>query len=327
MASAEFPVVALVGAGTIGRSWAVVFARAGIATRVFDSESSVRASLRAGLEELLARGEQAGSLSPEECATIRSAVRTCESLEEAVEGVRYVQESVPEDLEAKRSVFAALDALTPPDAILGSSASTFPMTQIAATTRRPERCVVVHPTNPPHLVPLVEIAAGERTDPEVVDAAHAFMEALGQSPIRVRKERFGFVLNRLQFALAREAFWLAKEGVASIADIDRCLTDGLGLRWAFLGPFGVEATNAASVEDDLTKFGNGIRALFADVCRPYDGPGEDEIASVSKGVAEMFAGAAHSDVVAYRDEMVAALRRLKEQRQFPVSSARSGGRA
>jgi L-gulonate 3-dehydrogenase len=323
MTAPAFPAVALFGAGTIGRSWAIVFARAGIETRVFDSEAGVRASFPARLEQTLAREQKKGSVSGEAFTRIRASVRSCESVEEAIDGVRYVQESVPEDLEAKRSVFATLDALTPPEAILASSASTFPMTAIAPATTHPERCVVVHPTNPPHLVPLVEIAPGEQTAPEVTDAAAAFMNALGQEPIRVRKEVFGFVLNRLQFALAREAFWLAREGVASIADIDRCLTEGLGLRWAFLGPFGVEATNAEGIEEDLMKFGDGIRALMADVCRPYDGLGNDEIASISEGVAEMFAGAAHSDVVAYRDEMVGALRRLKERRPFPREAGES----
>lgn len=323
VAKLPFPAVALVGVGTIGRSWAIVFARAGIETRVFDAEPEARASFAATFDSVLDREQEAGMVSSEAREAIRAHVRSCESLEKAVEGVRYVQESVPEDLEAKRSVFASLDALTPPETVLASSASTFPMTEIAAATRRPERCVVVHPTNPPHLVPLVEIAPGERTAPEVADAAHAFMAALGQSPVRVRKEWFGFVLNRLQFALAREAFWLAKEGIASIADIDRCVSDGLGLRWAFLGPFGVEATNAGGVEEDLTKFRDGIRALMADVCRPYDGLDDDEIVSIADGVGEMFAGAAHADVVAYRDRMLAALRKLKNEHPFPAATTGS----
>ena len=132
--------------------------------------------------------------------------------------------------------------------------------------------MVVHPTNPPHIVPLVEIVPGERTSAATVDTARNLIEAVGQQPIVCQKEVPGFVLNRLQFALEREAFYLAREGVASVADIDRAVSEGLGLRWALMGPFLVEETNAANVRDDLTKFGPAIQELMEIVCRPFAGP-------------------------------------------------------
>src|SRR5262245_49411872 len=177
--------VACIGAGTVGSSWATVFARAGLEVRVHDEDGR-------RLERL--RG--------------RPGIETTSDLGAALDGVDYVQESVPEDLAVKRAVFAALDRLAPPGAVLASSASALPMSEIARDLARPERCLVAHPLNPPHVIPLVEIVPGPRTDPAVADAAFAFMERLGQQPILCRKEIHGFVANRLQMALFREALYL-----------------------------------------------------------------------------------------------------------------------
>jgi 3-hydroxyacyl-CoA dehydrogenase len=185
------------------------------------------------------------------------------------------------------------------------------MTSMAEGTRHPERCVVVHPTNPPHIVPLVEIVPGARTTPETVRFARALMEAAGQSPIVCRKEVLGFVLNRLQFALEREAFALARAGVASVADIDRTVSEGLGLRWALIGPFLVEETNAGSIREDLTKFGAAIEELFDDVCAPFDGLRDEDIDRAEEGVRELLRGRGHDDLIAYRDELVLRTRAMK----------------
>jgi hypothetical protein len=138
------------------------------------------------------------------------------------------------------------------------------------------------------------------------------MRSLGQDPIVCRREIFGFVLNRLQMALFREALHLLREGVASVADLDRAVTSGLALRWAFLGPFAVEETNAGSIEEDLRKFGGTMRELFASLCSSYDGPAEGDVARAAAGIAETLAGAGgHDGLVAYRDRMVPRLRELK----------------
>ena len=304
--------VACVGAGTIGGSWALVFTRAGIETRVYDADPRQRESLG----ERFARGtallQEGGAIGAREAEAMTARLILGDDLPWLLEGVAYVQESVPERLELKRGVLAELDSLTAPDVVLGSSVSAIPMTQIAEGLRHPERCVTVHPTNPPHLVPLVEIVPGEQTSPDVADAAFAFMERLGQKPIMCRKEIVGYVLNRIQMALFREALYLFREGVASAADIDRCLSEGLGLRWAFLGPFGVEHTNAESIDHDLRKFAAPMRELFRDLCRPYDGPTEDDVRRITAAVEEMFAGRSHEELVAYRDRMVLAVRALKE---------------
>jgi L-gulonate 3-dehydrogenase len=302
--------VCCVGAGTIGASWALVFARAGVETRVYDADPAQLAAAAARLDagaRFLAevRGVNAGAL--------RACLHVVNDLERALDGAAYVQECVPERLDLKRAVFAELDRLCPPDVVLGSSASAIPMSRIAAGLARPGRAVIVHPTNPPHLVPLVEVVPGERTDPAVAQAAYAFMERIGQRPILCRKEIFGFVLNRIQMALFREALYLHREGVASIADIDRCVTDGLGLRWAFLGPFGVEHTNAPSIEEDLRKFAEPIRSIFAALHNGDDLLDDEGIDRIAAEVEEGLGHRPHDELTAWRDRMILELRALKEQ--------------
>lgn len=291
----EISRVAVIGAGTIGASFAQLFLDAGLDVALYDPSP-------AQLERARVR------LADRDCGS-RLALEA--SLEDAVRRCQYAQECVPEQLDAKRSVFAAMSSAAPADAILASSASAFTASQIAAGARNPERCLVVHPTNPPHLVPLVEVVPAPFTRPAVADAAFRLMQRIGQEPIRCRKEIFGFVLNRLQFALEREAFYLVREGVASAADVDKTVREGLGLRWAFLGPFGVEATNAESIEDDLRKFGTLMSDLFEAVCQPFSGPGEEDISAAIAGVDEMFGDATQDELVAYRDAMVSAVRELK----------------
>jgi ketoreductase RED1 len=222
-----------------------------------------------------------------------------------------VQESGPEQLATKQALFAELDRLAPAEAIVASSTSALPMTEIARDTSRPERCIVAHPTNPPYIVPLVEVVPGKRTAAETTAAALRFLASVGQNPIVCRKEIHGFVLNRLQMALLREALHLHREGVASAADIDRVVTDGLALRWAFLGPFAVEHTNADSLEDDLTKFGDVIGHLFAALTNDPRRPDADDVARLTIELDEIAGGRTHDELVAYRDHMAQALRALK----------------
>ena len=270
--------VAVVGAGTIGSGWRRVFEHAGLDVRVWDTDP---------------------------------ARRTVDSLGEAVAGARWVQESGPEHLATKQALFAELDRLAPAEAIIASSTSALPMTEIAHGTSQPERCIVAHPTNPPDIVPLVEIVPGERTAPETTTSAVQFLESVGQTPIACRKEIHGFVLNRLQMALLREALHLHREGVASAADIDRVVTEGLALRWAFLGPFAVEHTNADSLEEDLTKFGDVIGQLFAALTNDPRCPNADDVARLTTELDEIAGGRTHDELIAYRDRMVQALLALK----------------
>jgi L-gulonate 3-dehydrogenase len=302
--------VAVIGSGTIGRSWSVVFARAGHPVRLYDAVESRSREAAAGAAAAIGFLADRGWLAepPDE---VVARISSTASLAEACAGAIYVQESVPEDLDVKRQVFGQLEDVAPADLILGSSASAIPMSSIAEGLRHPERCLVVHPTNPPHLLPLVELVPSPVTSPDVLETTRQLMIRAGQRPIVCRREVYGFVLNRLQFALFKEALSLARDGVASIPDIDACITDGLGLRWAFMGPFMVEETNADSVGDCLFKFRDFLHTMMSSLARDVDGPDDADIERATVGIAVELAGRTHDDMVSYRDEMVLQLRRLR----------------
>jgi L-gulonate 3-dehydrogenase len=310
MEAGDIDSVAVIGAGHIGFGWAHVFSRAGLRTALYDVDRAALehgyARLLQGLDLFLDAGllDEAGRRRAEEL------VEPTTELEAALEGVDYVQESVPENLELKREVFAQLDALTSQRTILASSASQLRVTDMVAHARHPERCVLAHPCNPPQIVPLVEVVGGALTDPAVVRLTVSFMERIGQSPITLRKEIVGYALNRLQFALVREAFHLARQGVASIADIDRCICEGVGLRWAFIGPFMTEELNSKDIEDGLWKDIDENEELWAALgdFRRYDAA---DIARAADGVRDIMGGVKHDEAVAWRDAMVLRLRALK----------------
>ena len=236
--------VACVGIGNVGRSWAVVFARSGLAVRLWDHDPS---ALGRATDSIAAALADLKAYDPDlDIQEAMSRIRGVDSLEEAVAGVSYVQESAAEALEAKQSLFRRIDLAAPADAILASSTSAIPGSAIFANVEGRARCLVVHPVNPPHMIPLVEICPTPWTAPDVVKAARSLMSDVGQAPVTLAKEAPGFLLNRLQWALLGEALHLVGEGYCSAEDIDRVLTQGLALRWAFIGPFEVGHLNATA---------------------------------------------------------------------------------
>ncbi|OJU82799.1 MAG: hypothetical protein BGO11_02475 [Solirubrobacterales bacterium 70-9] len=306
--------VAIVGAGLIGLGWAVVFSRAGYQVTVTDSDPAQLDAFgeRARAElELCAAEAGAGEGVDVEGSLERIA---CEAdLAAAVGDADYVQECVPELIDLKREVFKTLDEFTRPDAILASSASALPPDEIfeQVSPESRARCLVAHPTNPPHIVPLVELVGGSATPPDLIEAARAFLAAVGQTPIVVLKPVYGFVLNRIQLALLREAVSLAREGVASVADIDRAVSEGLGLRWALLGPYGVEATNADGVRDDLEKFGDYTAAVWRELSVVNDPISEADIQLAVDGVAELWGDFSNEELAERRNRFVLRVRALK----------------
>jgi 3-hydroxyacyl-CoA dehydrogenase len=173
-----------------------------------------------------------------------------------------VQESVVESLPAKRALLARLDAMTSPEVILASSTSAFATSMLAADIPGHGRCVVVHPVNPPHLIPFVELSGAPFTALDVLDRAEALMRDVGQSPIRLKREIHGFVLNRLQWTLLAEAYRLVADGIVDAEAIDRAIRDGLARRWAFMGPFEVGDLNAPEgLADYFARFGDAIEAI------------------------------------------------------------------
>jgi L-gulonate 3-dehydrogenase len=241
----------VVGAGLVGSAWAIVFARAGVTVRAFDASEDIRrttaARIRASLEDMAKAGLVDG------VDAICSRVTVVDDLRAAVADVDYVQESVFERIPEKREVSEAIGALIRDDAVVGSSSSGIPASAFTEHAPRRERFLIAHPVNPPHLVPLVELVPAPWTDPAILPWLRAVMQAVGQAPIVVNREIEGFILNRLQGALLKEAWALFEEGYANAADIDLTVSQGLGLRWSFMGPFETIDLNAPGGVDDYAR--------------------------------------------------------------------------
>lgn len=253
---------AIVGAGLIGRAWAVVFARAGWDVAVWDVSAAAREGVQAEAAALCADLVRHGLIA--DAAAVVARIAPAPSLAEAVAGAGIVQENGPETVETKRALFAELDALAGPDTILASSTSAIVASLFTEGLAGRARCLVAHPVNPPHLVPLVELCGAPWTAPETLARAHDLYRGVGQTPIAVNREIEGFVLNRLQGALLAEAFRLVAEGVVSAEDLDLTLTDGLARRWSFLGPFATIELNAPGGLPDYCARYTGFYRRLAD---------------------------------------------------------------
>jgi L-gulonate 3-dehydrogenase len=263
----------MIGSGLIGRAWAAIFARAGWSVRLYDSApgqaARCHALCREALEMLSAHGlcdDPAGSLAR---------ISVTGSLEDALAGVSLVQENGPENVEIKQAIWRDLDRLAPPDAILASSTSAIVASRFTEGLAGRHRCLVAHPVNPPHLVPVVELCGAPWTAPEVIERAREIYRGIGQVPITVKKEIEGFILNRLQGALLTESMKLVGEGYVSPQDLDHVVADGLGLRWSFLGPFATIELNApGGIADYIARYSGFYQRLAADPAPPSAWTGE-----------------------------------------------------
>src|SRR5437016_6122873 len=263
----------MIGAGLIGRSWAMVFARAGWTVRLYDSGPKQLADARAYIGPSLVEQQAAGLCDDASAAEAR--IEYVSSLEAAVTGVSWVHEHLPERLELKLQIFAQLDRMAEADAILASSTSAIPASKFTEGLACRARCLVAHPVNPPHLVPVVELCGTPWTAPATIERARAVMTGIGQVPIIVRRELDGFILNRLQGALLTEAMRLVGEGYVCPDDLDKTIKDGLGLRWSFMGPFETIELNApGGVADYCARYSDFYRRLAADPARPEVWEGE-----------------------------------------------------
>ena len=224
--------VGIVGAGVIGGGWALHFLRMGFDVDIYDPGPAARDGMTRMLESAWPVLERLGLRDG--ASLDRLAFR--DTLADAVGGADVIQENSPEDAAIKRRVLAEIDAVTPPQVVIASSTSGFAMTMLQADCVHPERCVVGHPFNPPYLIPLVEVAAGEKTDPAAADWLTEFYAAAGKRPLRLSRELPGFVGNRLQEAMWREALHMVAAGEATVEEIDASIAWGPGLRWAQMGP-------------------------------------------------------------------------------------------
>lgn len=228
----EIRSVAIVGTGVIGASWAALYLARGLNVVATDPAPNAENNLRRYIDNAWKDLTVIG-LSPN---ASRDHLTFTPDMEQAVSNADLVQENGPERKEFKIKLFADMDAAAPPDSIIASSSSGLTMTVMQSACKYPERCVIGHPFNPPHVIPLVEVVAGEKTSPETVQRVIEFYTSIGKKPIHVRKEVVGHVANRLQAALYREIVYLIEQGVLDVADSDAAVCWGPGLRWGVMGP-------------------------------------------------------------------------------------------
>jgi len=256
--------VAIVGAGFIGRAWAIVFARAGFSVAVYDAVDTALAQCQRLLLENISDLAEHGLIS-EAPATVLARIRTEATLPAALKGACLVQECAYETLEIKRAVFAELDRHAEPDTILASSTSWLKASEFSQGLAGRARVLVAHPVNPPYLIPLVELAPAPWTDAAVLASAKTIYQEAGQVPVVLHKEITGFLLNRIQAAVLNEALNLYADGFASMEDMDLVLKNGLGMRWSFMGPFETIDLNAPQgLMDYAERYGSTFREVAAD---------------------------------------------------------------
>lgn len=297
--------VAIIGSGLIGRAWAMVFARAGHSVKLYDAAPGAAekalALIREGLQELKDFG-----LIAESADVVTKRVTAAATLADAVRDADYVQENTSEKLDVKREVYRQLDEAAPAHCILASSTSTIQTSRFSEGLKGRHRCIVAHPVNPPHIVPIVEISPAPWTSPEVVAKTRALHEKVGQVAITVKKEVEGFILNRLQAALLLESWRLVKEDYVSAEDLDKCIRDGLGLRWSFMGPFETIDLNApGGVPDYAKRYGPVLHGMMSNV---KNEPWSDAlIAKVDGERRTLMPQEKHAEREAWRDRRLMAL--------------------
>ena len=299
--------VAVIGAGTIGASWTAYFLSRGLEVTVSDPSPGAPDLVRGMIERawpILARLGATPDADPSRWRFEADPVR-------AVEGAQFVQESAPERYEVKQALLPSIAAVLPREVVIASSSSGLLISRLSEGCRFPERCVIGHPFNPPHLVPLVEVVGGTVASPEAVATAMAFYRAIGKVAIEIRKEVPGHLANRLQAALWREAVHLVAEGVATVADVDAAITEGPGLRWALFGP---HATfHLAGGEGGMTHF---LQHLLPAMQGWWTSLGTPEMteelqARLVAGVESEVGTRTIPDLAAQRDEFLANLIAMK----------------
>lgn len=296
--------VAVVGAGTIGASWAALFLAKGLHVSVTDQRPTAEAELQDFVAQAWPVLTELG-LAPDASLDRLNFSRDIETV---CAGADFVQENVTENEALKVPLIACIDAATRPDAIIASSSSALSVTVMQRECAHPERVVLGHPFNPPHLMPLVEIVGGAKTAPEALDRATAFYDALGKTTVRLEKEIYGHIANRLQAAVFREALHLLESGVASLTDIDKAMTDGPAVRWALMGPFLTFHLGGGrgGMRHFMRQFPGMQKKVWADLGTPdIEDPALQQ--RVIEAMESAVQGRTIDDIVADRDRQIVAL--------------------
>ncbi|EDQ92392.1 uncharacterized protein MONBRDRAFT_2035, partial [Monosiga brevicollis MX1] len=251
--------VTIVGSGIVGRCWASLFARANYNVCIFDINPDQLAQAQTAVQTMLQKLATEGLLNDQEPAVVYARISVATDLATACSDAIYIQECVPESLPLKQKVFGQLCEVVSDSTILASSTSCLPPSQISESLSRREQVIVAHPVNPPHYIPVVEVVQAPWTRQDVIEGTRKILLDLGQAPVLLKKEVNGFIINRLQYALLMEAWRLVEDGVASPEDVDTAVSQGLGLRWSFMGPFQTIDLNAPEgVLDYCNRYGDGM---------------------------------------------------------------------
>jgi 3-hydroxypropionate dehydrogenase (NADP+) len=311
----EIRKVACVGAGLIGQGWATLFSSAGLEVILQDvtetvlqrSIEAVKSNLRfLEANKLLKQGEADVALKKIKMSTL---------IGEAVRDADYVQESVPDNYDFKKQVFREMDIAAPDHAILASSSSGLLMTEIQKATLKPQRCILVHPALPVYLLPLVEIVGGEQTDRETATVACDFMKRLGKTPVLLKREVPGYIINRLQAALLREAIDLVDKGVASAEEVDKAFCMGVGLRDPIIGPFLRIHLAGDGVERFIENFSQSYRNRW-ETMETWTSIPPSAVKKIVDGVKEMDVVRTKTldEIKSWRDEMLVKFLRLVHEK-------------
>ena len=316
--------VTIIGTGVIGASWAALFLAKGLEVVATDVAPNAEASLKKFIEEAWPALSRLG-LSP---GASQANLEFTSDLPTAVERADFVQENGPERIDFKKKLYGQLDELLPPDVIVASSSSGLTMSEIQlGCSSHPERCVIGHPFNPPHIIPLVEIVGGAKTSEDTIRRASEFYTKLGKRTVRLHKEVPGHVANRLQAALAREVYYLVAEGVVSVADVDTALCWGPGLRWGVMGQVLLNHLGGGmgGIEHFFAQFTGPVTAWWKVLGSPELTPEVQK--KLIDGLHEEVGSRSIDELAAQRDEVLLGLLELRAKSDqtslVPSKSART----
>lgn len=305
--------VGIIGSGLIGRSWAMLFAAGGYNVVMYDIESQqVKQALEVILDQLHNLEKQGllkGSLSVTEQYQLISGTN---DLSECVKDTKYIQECVPENLKLKEKVFAQIDAVAGDKTILASSTSSMPISKFTSNLKHKVQCIVSHPCNPPFYCPLTEVVPAPYTDENITKDTMQIMKEIGMSPVLLKKELEGFALNRMQYALLSECWRLIQDDAISLEDLDTIMKDGLGMRYAFMGPMETIHLNAEGIVNYCDRYGE----MIEDICKTF-GPAPKFGGAAAKKMEEEVSARIPVDQLnerrMWRDGRLAALAQLKKK--------------
>jgi len=320
MKASNIKKAAVLGGGMIGSSWATNFLWKGLPVHVYDVSDealkTARARIRKNLEYLVSKG----ILTADKMNVALGLARYTTDIAEALKDIQFIQECALEKYETKQALLKKADQYASKDAVFASSTSGLLITEIAKDSKHPERCLGAHPYNPPHLIPLVEIARGEKTSEETVKKTFDFYKSLGKEPIVLRKEARGFIANRLSVALYREAVDLVMRGVCSVEDVDKAVNYGPGLRYALMGPNLIYQLGGGpyGLTGIMTHIGTTVEAWWADMADWKKWP-EGWLPKAQDGVNEEMAnrsqdtGRTNEEIIRWRDDgLIELLKFLKK---------------